>query len=460
MVGLNLKSIVSDDVSLETDATWETVLTRVQITCAWLVVVSSLVAIVMNRVAIPAWVVPLGVPQSDVAVVTTLLASTMLVPLKNRLLIASLFFGTWLVLIATFVAKATPGQQRLLTIWAADPYRGGPVLMSWLSLAWLTLIALTMTSGRLRHPYLRAISSALCMLSGMLLVGISLDHMFSVSNLVNGSPLSHVSAVTMVSFLALLAAWVAWWARFGQWHSLCEAGLAASTLRLVSLISILLPILFAFVIQFFGRYEVLSVQLASAIYVFLVGFVALAVGILLFEKLRALEINLHRDARVDSLTGIGNLRAADVLKDALQDVDADKSRSTAAPGSGDRQVTVCIFDLDDLKKVNDRLGHEIGSLLIQRFGNILKKLESDNCIPYRLGGDEFALVSLDCSDSRPKMCAVLTTLVDQENSGLDSEQAIRYSHGDATGAPKAISDLFRLADFRMYQQKRAKKQPD
>ncbi|WP_247664642.1 EAL domain-containing protein [Pseudoalteromonas sp. MMG010] len=57
-----------------------------------------------------------------------------------------------------------------------------------------------------------------------------------------------------------------------------------------------------------------------------------------------------------------------------------------------------VFDLDNFKKINDSLGHQLGDSLLAKLAMRLNKLTRDNDTFYRLGGDEFALVMSDTND--------------------------------------------------------------
>ncbi len=82
-----------------------------------------------------------------------------------------------------------------------------------------------------------------------------------------------------------------------------------------------------------------------------------------------------RDAETDVLTGLSNRRAL-----------FDRAQRLPAP------VAAIIFDIDHFKPVNDRYGHEIGDVVLQRFGALLVASIRDGDIAARLGGEEFAVI--------------------------------------------------------------------
>lgn len=87
-------------------------------------------------------------------------------------------------------------------------------------------------------------------------------------------------------------------------------------------------------------------------------------------------------ASSDSLTGLANHRH---LLEVL-DTEIQRSRRTG------RSFAVLLFDLDGLKKINDRYGHLTGSRAIKRMGSALRDSSRAIDTPARYGGDEFALV--------------------------------------------------------------------
>jgi len=57
-----------------------------------------------------------------------------------------------------------------------------------------------------------------------------------------------------------------------------------------------------------------------------------------------------------------------------------------------RFLALVIFDVDDLKMVNDRFGHQAGDRLLRSFSRILRESVRSNDIISRYGGDEFCLI--------------------------------------------------------------------
>jgi diguanylate cyclase (GGDEF)-like protein len=96
---------------------------------------------------------------------------------------------------------------------------------------------------------------------------------------------------------------------------------------------------------------------------------------------RVSEELLRQQARRDSLTGLPN-RAA--LIERLEDALADASEYSPAG--------LLILDIDDLKVVNNGLGHLVGDQLIIQMGQRFAEVLAPRDLLVRTGGDEFAVL--------------------------------------------------------------------
>lgn len=124
--------------------------------------------------------------------------------------------------------------------------------------------------------------------------------------------------------------------------------------------------------------------------------------------------------------------------------------------------TACIvFDMNNLKRVNDSLGHSIGDQLILNFARLLRNSIPAKHFVGRYGGDEFMAVIYDAT--RESITEILTELqneVEQFNS-YGTQFRISYSHGWALSTDYnecTLRTLFDKADKYMYENKQQSKQ--
>ena len=87
----------------------------------------------------------------------------------------------------------------------------------------------------------------------------------------------------------------------------------------------------------------------------------------------------------DQLTGLFNRYAFDESID----------KNMTAPA---RNFGLFLLDIDNLKQVNDRMGHLVGDAMICETGRRLVDAGGGSSV-YRLGGDEFAVICPDCNDA-------------------------------------------------------------
>ena len=123
-------------------------------------------------------------------------------------------------------------------------------------------------------------------------------------------------------------------------------------------------------------------------------------------------------------------------------------------------VGIMMFDLNGLKMINDTYGHEQGDVFIKTFASLLARILTENSFLARYGGDEFVIIEEQTSlDKLARMNHKLQELVDEYNHS--SQYPISYAVGYDVSYRNhyyLIPDLIRIADEKMYEDKRYKKQ--
>ncbi|HMK11984.1 MAG TPA: GGDEF domain-containing protein [Acidimicrobiales bacterium] len=154
---------------------------------------------------------------------------------------------------------------------------------------------------------------------------------------------------------------------------------------------------------------------------------------------------LERLAFEDSLTGLANRRALDErLEGALE-------RATITG----RPVSLLVFDIDGMKEVNDRFGHDTGDEALMAVADGLRRALDDveGALAFRLGGDEFCilLAGFDASEAAQVAQRALSSLQSSSSRRLTASCGVATT-GPGVERPK---ELFRSADAAQYAAKRA-----
>ena len=153
-----------------------------------------------------------------------------------------------------------------------------------------------------------------------------------------------------------------------------------------------------------------------------------------------------REARTDYLTGLANRPEFERAID----------RAVAAASRHGRRLALMMLDLDNLKEINDTLGHHVGDEAIRMLAHELQRAvrASDTC--GRLGGDEFgvAMPEADERDAREVGTRVRQSLEDL-NRLQKVPVPVEFSVGIAAWKPGMDwQAMYQMADKALYVEKR------
>lgn len=158
------------------------------------------------------------------------------------------------------------------------------------------------------------------------------------------------------------------------------------------------------------------------------------------------EDRLRYFSMYDSLTHIHNRAFFDTEIDRI-------SQSSQFP------VSVMVIDVDDLKTVNDRMGHATGDELLKQTADLLRTSVRDGDTVARIGGDEFAII---LPETNRENAAKLKKRIEyriKEYNEFQSNLPVNISIGIGTGNQNDdLSQVVRSADERMFREKARKKQ--
>lgn len=164
------------------------------------------------------------------------------------------------------------------------------------------------------------------------------------------------------------------------------------------------------------------------------------------RKLSNANSELSHTAYLDKHTGLPNKSRCEELLHAPEELDL---------------ATACImFDLNNLKKVNDAMGHQAGDDMIRGFGHLLRKATPPTQFVGRYGGDEFIVILTDVTpgevDAYLQKLARMTAEYNRSGTQFMPVIPLSYAAGYAHSAQVPNSNIAQLmcaADANMYENK-------
>ncbi|WP_196802301.1 sensor domain-containing diguanylate cyclase [Butyrivibrio sp. NC2007] len=182
--------------------------------------------------------------------------------------------------------------------------------------------------------------------------------------------------------------------------------------------------------------------------VLILGYIVLLANRNIIDSLKDIEKGRRAEyykklANTDPITGLANRTAFNHDLKKL---------------SGEKSYSIISMDLNNLKEVNDTKGHLAGDGYIMKAAEIINKVFGKDGKCYRVGGDEFTVII-----KKPESDAVVAGLIPQMNEEIAAYNndnpsepiaiALGYeSSSEETGFD--FNDILRLADVKMYENKR------
>jgi diguanylate cyclase (GGDEF)-like protein len=155
-------------------------------------------------------------------------------------------------------------------------------------------------------------------------------------------------------------------------------------------------------------------------------------------------LELANQARRDPLTQLLNHQA---FTDELE-AELDRAKRY---GHG---LTLVFFDIDTFKLINDTHGHQEGDRVLREVARLLHESRRGSDLAGRMGGDEFAVALIESEpEAGDRFVARLSEQI--EAGPFPAEFAISAGRSHYPSESETSVELFRLADQRLYEAKRA-----
>ncbi|MBQ1826534.1 MAG: GGDEF domain-containing protein, partial [Erysipelotrichaceae bacterium] len=161
---------------------------------------------------------------------------------------------------------------------------------------------------------------------------------------------------------------------------------------------------------------------------------------------------LDEIAKHDELTGLFNRRG----------FIANVERILSDPVNYNKVAILCFSDMDNLKMVNDKFGHDDGDFALRTVAGVLREAFRDTDVIGRLGGDEFVVLAItgtDCNIAGIKDRIERVTKRHNETAGKPYPIAMSTGIYKFKCSPDIdIYDILDRADRLLYEEKTRKKQ--
>lgn len=166
-------------------------------------------------------------------------------------------------------------------------------------------------------------------------------------------------------------------------------------------------------------------------------------------KMSVLNKLLEQRAYIDAHTGLPN-------KDACEELLNNKEKVS--------EHTACLmFDLNNLKIINDTKGHSKGDQLIFNFAHLLRRVIPQEAFVGRYGGDEFMVVIYNTSKTEIEDILMQLSREKDSLNSRGNDMPIDYACGWAISDADSectIQMLLDKADYYMYENKQSRKKSE
>ena len=348
-----------------------------------------------------------------------------------------------------FVLHISFGIDTLLPcdLGTSDPFPGRPAAQTASGLLLLGIsIAFIPAKNRMAVWTADVFAIGLSLLMQIYVSGEAFNalHLFPYSTRIHSSQQT-LTCLVLLTLVALLRR-----AERGVLSIFLGRGIAATTARIVGPIILFVP-----AIREISRARMINSHLipehyATAILCSVATTFSMILLVVLVWRINGMEMEIRDLSLRDGLTGLYNVKGFTLLAEQALRL-AQRSQLP---------TSVLFIDLDNLKKINDALGHDAGSAFLMEVAMLLKETFRETDVLGRLGGDEFAVicqgshVDISIAAQRLRMASMA------RNAEADRRYPLSLSLGYVTAeehARQSLKELLTAADHAMYEEKRQKK---
>lgn len=366
---------------------------------------------------------------------------------RTSQLLALLVALVALAVLVEYIAGVSLGIDTLL---AADAGAPRPGQMSPQTATALALLGIAMCFIRVRERLVgEAVDGVVFALCPLVLVVVS-GYVFGAASLFGLSERTRTSPQTLLCLALLTLVVLMRRMEFGFFSILAGPGIGSRIARVTAPLTLALPFLLEASRLGMAHTGLASAAYATALAASAAGTMAFALVLVLAWRIDSLERQIHDLSLRDDMTGLYNRRGFFLLAE----------RELRLASRSQVPFYVMFIDLDGLKRVNDTLGHDVGSEFLRETAELLRRSFRESDIVGRIGGDEFAVAGAHSVEGVTAASLRLESAASLRNKQPGHLYPLSFSVGHVVSdlsRLQTLEELLNRADSAMYARKRDKK---
>jgi diguanylate cyclase (GGDEF)-like protein len=284
----------------------------------------------------------------------------------------------------------------------------------------------------------------------LLVLVILSEFLFAMAQLPGSSAAGLPAFPTIVCLALLTFVSVLRRAERGVFSVFLGDGIGGRIARILAPVLLILPFL-----RELGRARLMNAQLvpthyATAVLTSIATIVSFVLLLILTRLINSMQSEIHDLTLRDELTGLYNFRGFNLF--------ADQAFRLARRGR--IPFGVLFVDMDNLKIINDELGHSAGSVSLVETAKLLTATFRETDVIGRLGGDEFVVAgqfdSQEISTAIDRLRSAAAAKTQLAGNRFFLSLSMGYAATDHS-TEETLKSVVARADKAMYKEKRAKK---
>jgi diguanylate cyclase (GGDEF)-like protein len=312
------------------------------------------------------------------------------------------------------------------------------------------LLGIVILFLRSRDSLFGSIADAGATILVLVVLIILFEYVFALTRIPGASTAGLPSIPTLVCLALLTLVSILRRAEYGVFSVFLGDGIGGRIARIVAPILLFMPFL-----RELGRARLLSAHVipmpyATAILASIATIVSFGLLVVLVRIINSMQTEIHGLTLRDELTGLYNYRGFNLFAEQAFRL----ARRARVP------FGVLFVDMDNLKIINDELGHSAGSVSLIETAKLLSATFRETDVIGRLGGDEFVVAGqfdpeeISAAIDRLRSSAAARTQLAGNQFFLSLSMG--YAASDHS-VEETLKSIVSRADKAMYKEKRAKK---